>query len=113
MTFGANTTFFYTWGTNEGIQINTPIHNEKCAFLRLVMLTFRALAYKFGDVIGGIYLPHNDDEVAIHAINILRRGELVIWHNRNFENLQKKLPKGCKAALQHTRLANPYIISLD
>ena len=29
MTFGSNSTFFYTWGSNEGIQMQTPIHNEK------------------------------------------------------------------------------------
>lgn len=69
-------------------------------------MVFRALAYTFGDVIGGIYLPHNDEDVAIHAVNVMKRGELVIWHNRNFENLQKKLPNGMKAALQHTRYSS-------
>lgn len=84
-----------------------------CFQAHLSDLFYRSLEYALDDIAFGTFFYYNPEELGHQAVTVLTKGDVVIWENRNFVDLQKKLPNGQRAALQHTKIQTSQITFLD
>ena len=101
LTYGASDTMFYSWSPADGIVAKEPINNEK------------NLNYELRNISNSIFFDYGKDELGHQAMTVLSRGEVVVWQNRNFVDLQKRLADGQRAALQITKFQSSSITFID
>ncbi|KAJ3179035.1 Cilia- and flagella-associated protein 251 [Gaertneriomyces sp. JEL0708] len=117
MTNGEGSVNFFTWNAVKGIQQYVPVLSSRQEFsicdyqphLKSLTVDYRDFKHTPASFITSTFLPQTPENTVGQALSTTTEGDVIIWTNRNLNNLSVRMEKGKKAAVKLIRLHNASI----